>query len=426
MAESTSRDNKITVRKSRVNLYPSGGLSAGELAYSYTSGSLYIGNSGENGALEIGGTRVNQTLADIVAGYDPFNNGIAANGADSARKAGGADAPAGGTAGLTLAAGLQMQKTPAASSNNLEIATTAYVDNAVGSSVTGVSEVDGLTGDIDLVGGTGMGVLTAGAGDNLVTFFGLTAGAQKENIGMAAFDSASFSITDNGLVAVKAEGISTDQLLGGRLPPIGVVHSLGSAGLDVHRLGGRGFTLESIDNQTKITLALIADPNPDRVKIGLADTVNLTHGITAPKISITDSMVGTFNMTDGLTVEQLTVSGTGSVSEDFSVGGTLDVTGNLVVSGLVTTVNVSTLEIEDAFVELSNDSGNSDQDFGIFSQIGGSNYTGLNYDSSTSRYYLFESSSFDGANAITTSEAAGNMGKFKAQLDQCLIDGGGF
>jgi len=92
----------------------------------------------------------------------------------------------------------------------------------------------------------------------------------------------------------------------------------------------------------------------------------------------------------------------------------------------LTTISTTNLEIEDVFLELANDGSNADNDYGFFQQIGGSLHTGLAYDSSTSRYYLFESDSFNGTDAIVTTEHAGNMAEFRAKMNGSIIDGGGF
>lgn len=404
MAESTVRNNKITIRKSRQTEYPTSGLSAGEMAYSYTTGSLYLGNSGGNGALEIGGTRLNQTFADVIKGYDPFNSAFTVSGAPAGRKSGSADAPAGGTLGLTLAAGLQMQKTPAAGTNNLEIATTEFVQTAVDASSAGVSGIEGLSGDINLIGATGIGVLTGAADSVDITIFGFTAGSDADNLGVAAFNTNTFDLANTGVVNVKTGGIANTQLANSTFDvniPAQTHGAVARANVDDVVTLGQGITFAGTNNQIDISTNTSGDG--PKLTFGLPGTVNLTSGITAPNINSTLATITDLNVSAGVTIG-----------------------GDLTVNGTITTISTTNLEVEDVFIELANDGSNGDNDYGFFQQIGASNYTGLAYDSSTSRYYLFESDSFDGTNAVVTTEAAGNMAQFRADLNGSLIDGGGF
>lgn len=404
MADATVRNNKITIRKSREADFPTNGLSAGEFAFSYPTGTLYMGNSAENGVIDLGGARLNSTISALVGGYNLFDSAIDVSTAGADKK--GVDL-SGITAGLTLAAGLQMQKTPVAGTDNLEIATTEFVNAAVAASTSGVVKVEGITGEIDLVPGTGLGISAAAAAGGLdpsITITGLTAGTDADNIGMAAFNTNTFSIANTGVVNVKTGGISNTQLANSTYSVNVPAQTHGAASIgnvdDVVTLG-EGITFAGTDNEIQIDTSTVGDG--PKLTFGLPNTVNLTHGITAPNINSTLATITDLNVSAGVTIG-----------------------GDLTVNGTITTISTTNLEIEDAFVELSNDVGNTDQDFGLFSQIGASNWTGLAYDSSTSRYYLFESGSFDGSNAVVTTETGGNMAQFRANLNGCLVDGGGF
>ena len=400
-ADPTTRNNKITIRKSRQVDFPSDGLSAGEFAFSYPMGVLYMGNSGGTGAFDMGGPRLNSTIAAVLGGYDVIDSAVKAASIDAGRK--GID-PSGGTAGLTFAAGMQMQKTPAPGTNNLEIATTEFVQAAVDASSAGVSGVEGLSGDINLIGATGIGVLTGAADSVDITLFGFTAGLDADSIGMAAFNTNTFTITNSGIVNVKTGGIGNTQLVNSTFDvniPSQTHGAVSRANVDDVVTLGQGITFAGTNNQIDINAQTSGDG--PKLTFGLPATVNLTSGITAPNINSTLANITDLNVSAGVTIG-----------------------GDLTVNGTITTISTTNLEVEDVFIELANDGSNGDNDYGFFQQIGASNYTGLAYDSATSRYYLFESGSFDGTNAIVTTEEDGNMAQFRANLNGCLLDGGGF
>ena len=405
MSEATTRNNKITIRKSRVTTFPSSGLSAGEFAFSYPTGALYLGSSGGTGVVDAGGPRLNSTFANVFPGYSILNTSIAASAIAGSGKAG--VEPAGGTLGITMAAGMQLQKSPAAATNNLEIATTAYVTAAVAGAEGGVSSVTGITGAISLISGKSIGITTAPGAAGIaphITLTGLTASHSADIQGVASYNVNNFSLGDNGMVSIKNEGVPNAKLANPQIPI--EVNSQTHAGVAAAKINtgltlGEGLTFEGTSNQVKIATAESA--NGIKLTWTLPPTVNLTKGITAPNIDTTLATVTDLNVSAGVTIG-----------------------GDLTVNGTLTTISTTNLEIEDVFLELANDGSNGDNDYGFFQQIGGSLHTGLAYDASTSRYYLFESDSFNGTDAIVTTEHAGNMAQFRANLNGSLIDGGGF
>lgn len=405
MPDATVRNNKIIIRKSRVTTFPSSGLSAGELAFSYPTGALYLGSSGGTAVVDAGGPRLNSTFSAVFPGYSILNNAVAVNAIAETAKAG--VEPSGGTLGITLAAGMQLQKSPAAATNNLEIATTAYVTNAVAGSEGGVSSLTGITGGISLISGKSIGITTAPAQGGIaphITLTGLTASHSADIQGVASYNSNNFSLGDNGMVSIKNEGIANAKLINPQIPI--EINSQNHGGVAAAKVNtgltlGSGLTFEGTSNQVKITST--QSDGGIRLNWSLPPTVNLTKGITAPNIDTTLVTATDLNVSAGVTIG-----------------------GDLTVNGTLTTISTTNLEIEDVFLELANDGSNADNDYGFFQQIGGSLHTGLAYDSSTSRYYLFESDSFNGTDAIVTTEHAGNMAEFRAKLNGSIIDGGGF
>ncbi len=405
MSEATTRNNKIIIRKSRVTTFPSSGLSAGEFAFSYPTGALYLGSSGGTAVVDAGGPRLNSTFSNVFPGYSILNNAVTANGIAETGKAG--VEPAGGTLGITMAAGMQLQKTPEAATNNLEIATTAYVTNAVAGAEGGVSELAGITGAISLISNNSIGITVAPGAAGIpphITLTGLTASHSALNQGVASYESSQFALADNGSVSLANLGVQNRHLetpfIDFELNPQthgGIAATKVNTGFTL----GAGVTFEGTDDKVKVTVTQSDDGF--KLNWSLPDTVNLTKGITAPNIDTTLATVTDLNVSAGVTIG-----------------------GDLTVNGTLTTISTTNLEIEDVFLELANDGSNGDNDYGFFQQIGGSLHTGLAYDASTSRYYLFESDSFNGTDAIVTTEHAGNMAQFRANLNGSLVDGGGF
>jgi hypothetical protein len=115
-----------------------------------------------------------------------------------------------------------------------------------------------------------------------------------------------------------------------------------------------------------------------------------------------------------------------------SVGGTISgdvlITGNLVVSGNASTINVSTLKIDDSLIQLAANNETSDAldigFFGHYSQDAGVNkrHTGLFRDASDGVYYLFENyedPSFDTVtpnNTIDVSNTSFIIANLKANI----------
>ena len=143
------------------------------------------------------------------------------------------------------------------------------------------------------------------------------------------------------------------------------------------------------------------------------------------------SVLTDLNITDGNANSILTTDGAGNFS--FKDSATLDtlVVNNLTVTGTQTTVDATTLTVEDPIIHLATSNENTDAiDIGFvghYSDDGGStkNHTGLIRDASNQEYYLFESlvqASLDSADPSLTVNVGGtnwslatfNTGSIKA------------
>jgi len=282
MPDASTRNNKIIIRKSRDATFPTSGLSAGEFAFSYPIGALYLGSSGGNGVVDAGGPRLNSTFANVFPGYDILDNAISVTAIAETGKAG--VEPSGGTLGITMAAGMQLQKSPAAATNNLEIATTAYVTAAVAGAEGGVSSVTGITGAISLISGKSIGITTAPGAAGIaphITLTGLTASHSADIQGVASYSVNNFSLADNGMVSIKNEGVANAKLANPQIPI--EVNSQNHGGVAAAKINtgltlGSGLTFEGTSNQVKITST--QSDGGIRLNWSLPPTVNLTKGIT--------------------------------------------------------------------------------------------------------------------------------------------------
>ena len=217
-----------------------------------------------------------------------------------------------------------------------QLAVKTYVDNSVAGGA--VSTIEGLTGAVDLVAGTGIGITTAG-----------------QNI----------TFTNTGVVSLNS--------IAGSIDIIGAV----GGGIDVNVDG------------TDIELSLINDSITINTSTGLAGggSVALGSGITLTNVGVT-SVSGTTN--------EITVSGaTGSVQiglpDNVTIGGNLSVAGNLTINGTTTTVNSTTVQIQDPIFTLGGTAalGSDDnKDRGIeFRWYSGSAKTGFfGFDDSTGNF----------------------------------------
>lgn len=401
-----ARDNKITIRRSTSSDSPTG-LSAGELAFSYTSDSFFIGDEPGTGFLEIGGHRLHDMINNMVIGYGDSIDALRYDTGD-------------GTAGVTLAKGLHLEETPAAGANDTQIATTAYVDGAVAASSSGVSSVEGLSGDINLIAGAGLSVVTGGPATEDITINLDNAGFTLSVSNLVSGSSNTGGVTLGKNLVVGITGSSSQW--GGYVESD--VHGstlwLNVGTIDIAKLSTTSFILNGNNGSGFLGLGSIFDFKGESGITSHASSTGITFGfgsqITAQNI----------DLSGGITAANLHVNGgSADIDGNLYVGGTLDVDGNLVVRGELTTVSTTNLEVEDRFIELANTDIVSDLDYGIFSQIDASLYTGILYDSSRSLYQFYEGASNPNSTAITITEVSG-IAKIMAELTSCIIDGGDF
>lgn len=282
-----------------------------------------------------------------------------------------------GTNGLVIPVGNTGQQGPSVTGSirfNSEINQFEGFSGTNWSSLGGVRSVDGLT------------YITAesspDASDDILHFYAATSNtttnevAQLDDVSLRLLnDTASSNTTTGTLVVTGGVGISGNTNIGGSVDIDG----------DLNVDGG--------DITTNATTFNLINTNATTVNaFGAATTIN----------------IGTGGEGGGLTTvgHDLKVSGDFTVGAnaffvdhatgDALVGRNLTVTGDLTVNGNTTTINVSTLEVEDALIYLAANNTTSDSvDIGFAGNFFDASanttmITGLFRDSGTKQWYLFD------------------------------------
>jgi hypothetical protein len=247
-----------------------------------------------------------------------------------------------------------------------------------GDYVATISTGDGLSGSGSGEGSTPTIAVVAG--------IGVTANSTGVHIGqpVATTDSVTFQdVTVNGnttLGNASSDTITpTGRFAGSLVPSANVSYDLGTANLRWRDLYLSGSSIVLGDAQ---------------ITSGAGNTVN----------------VGNIGITDTLTVNTAQVYG------NLTVGGDLVVTGNLAI------INVSTLAVEDALIRLAvNNSVSDSLDIGFFGEYNGGTgveYTGLFRDASDAgKFKLFTGLDTEPGLTVDTADSSFTTGTLKAWLD---------
>ena len=122
----------------------------------------------------------------------------------------------------------------------------------------------------------------------------------------------------------------------------------------------------------------------------------------------------TITLQGGLAVNTNIIANNATIYHNLSVGGDLSVTGTL------TTINVATLSVRDSLIQLASNNTVSDVlDIGFFGNYndGSSEYTGLFRDASDGVYKLFHSLTVEPTTVVNTGDASFKQATLKAFLD---------
>lgn len=291
---------------------------------------------------------------------------------------------------------------------------TLTVTGADGIAVSGNSTVMTITGeDYDLSAGgtatTGTVILTGGTDNETITFNG------GENI----------TITNTSTSAIE---VSLDDTV--ELSNTGTV-TIGTHAANVVA-NSTAVIIRDADESTTIDKDSIAVAG-DAAQISVGNTTayaksNTTSSNTTTIVNISNATDSTSNTTGGLIV-----AGGAGFGKSVTIGENLTIHGNFTVDGTTTTVNSSTVTIDDAALKLADNQGDTTTftdaaDFGFYGEYGNTSqlfYSGIFRDASANSFVVVNSIGSEPGSTVTYTAAnstnSGNLG----QLD-AIIDGGSY
>jgi hypothetical protein len=420
--------NLIQIKRSEITATPTS-LSNGELAFSGNSDVLFIGNFG--GVTAIGGARspgtltANQALvANSTSGIDKV---IAGNVVVQTITANGVASPGAGYLLSVDASGNTYWLPQGAVSINVN-ATYAWTNTHTFTSI--IDSANNTTGAIVITGGLGVGgkinasdfavgnttVFSTANGTTITTanlFASATVNALAVTVGSAVIANGT-GVYTTGLVNAAAVSVGTAFIANATQVTVGAGIGLGANG----EVGVAGQVLHS--NGSSVywanTLADITSVVAGDGLTGGGTTGDLTLNVAAANgISVAADSVG---VTTGST---LTVNTSGiHVNTALSITD-LSLSGNLTVSGTLTTIDTTNLTIEDPLIKLANGNGADIVDVGLYGMYtnGGTRYTGLFRDATDGIYKLFTALEVEPSTTVDT----GGVGYGTAVLEAYLNSG---
>lgn len=381
-------DNLIQIKRSETTATPTS-LANGELAWTGNGSVLFIGNN--NGVVAIAGARVPGTLtanqalvANATSGIDRI---ITSNAIVTTLTANGTT----GSTGQIL------------TSNG----TVSYWANPANSSFT-------------IAGDTGTDVVSTGQTLSFLTANGLTTSVSDNQVAFTVDTGTTLTVNATGIHVNSANlVIATSQLTGD------VALGSNTSGNYVATItAGNGISGSSSSEGGTPTIAVVAGTNGGLVSnstgvfvtagSGLVANATGVHVGTANGITVAADTVGV------LTGSTLTVNATGvHVNSALSITD-LSLSGNLTVSGTLTTVDTVNLTIKDSMIELANGNVSTDSiDIGFYGQYGatGAKYTGMFRDASDSGIYkLYTGLTVEPSTTVDTANTSYTQGTLAAFL----------
>jgi hypothetical protein len=360
-----------------------------------------------------------------------------------------------------------------------QFAVKTYVDSAVSVAQGGaVTSVNGVTGPVVLAAGTGVGIAAGSGSDKGITFTntgvqsltlsvttngGLavsgagTTGALSKDISLGFSNLASDTVAVGDLIAfgditdsnnpnsttvgaildiingdVNVDSNGTSSIASGAIvnddisASAGItVTKLAAYTISGHTLGnnlstltiGTGLGGTSYNGTAPIT---ITNTGVTQLTAGTGISVNASTGSITVTNTGVQSLAGTANEIEVIT------AATGAVQiglpDNVTIGGVLTVTGNLTVNGTTTTVNSSTLQVDDSLVQLAK--GNSASDtldigiYGLYDTSGSQDlYAGFFRDATDDKFKLFKGLQAAPTNTVNTAGTGYTVATLVANLE---------
>lgn len=420
--------NLIQIKRSEITATPTS-LSNGELAFSGNSDVLFIGNFGAvtaiGGARSPGTLTANQALvANSTSGIDKV---IAGNVVVQTITANGVASPGAGYLLSVDAGGNTYWLSQGAVSINVD-AQYAFTNNITFTNTTASS--NNTTGAVVITGGLGVGgkinasdfavgnttVFSTANGTTITTanlFASATVNALAVTVGSAVVANT-LGVYATGTVNAAILAVGTAFIANSTQVSVGLGIGLGANG----GIGTAGQVLHS--NGSSIywanTLADITSVVAGDGLTGGGTTGDLTLNVVGSNgISVAADSVG---VTTGST---LTVNTSGiHVNSALSITD-LSLSGNLTVSGTLTTIDTNNLTIEDPLIKVANGNGSDIIDVGLYGMFtnGGTRYTGLFRDATDGIYKLFTGLEVEPTTTVDT----GGVGYGTAVLEAYLNSG---
>lgn len=293
-------------------------------------------------------------------------------------------------------------------------AETLTVTGANGVIVSGNSTQMTITGeDYDLAAGgtatTGTLVLSGGGENNTVTING------GDNITVTNTSTSAISVGLDDTVELSDSGKLT------------VGSSAANTTVDNDQIKVQDADESVTINQSNVILASDAA----NLKVGNSTAffnANTTSANTTGKINVSNATDSSSNTTGALIV-----AGGAGFGKSVTIGENLTIHGNFTVDGTTTTVNSSTVTIDDAALKLADNQGDTNTftdaaDFGFYGEYGNTSnlfYSGIFRDASANVFVVVNSIGSEPGSTVSYTAAnstnSGNLG----QLD-AIIDGGSY
>jgi hypothetical protein len=432
-------NNRIQIKRSTSNATVTG-LQPGELAFTGNGNVFYIGNPADGATVRIGGLQVPGTLtanqalvANATSGIDKvivanlvpttvWANGAAGSAGEVLHSNGSAvywavdnDGVTSVATGNGLVGGtITTTGTVSVLANNGIIAnsTGVYVDGANGISVT-ADGVNVLAGNSQLISNAS-GVFVNSASLSIAT------SQLTGDVALGTQTSGNYVATvaaGNGMV-VSGSGSETAGVTVSVLANTGVVSN--STGIFIGQAVG---TTSNVTFANVVTTLLSVNGNT-----ALGDSTSDVVSITA---RVNTSIIPASNITYDLgnsllRFKNVYASHVESSTAEFS--GNISVGGDLIVTGNISTLNVSSLSVSDPLIKLATNNNSSDLLYiGFAGHYNGSgnatNHTGLFREPSNKNYYLFSTYGDEakvGNNEIVITDPSFTL----ANLNAYLLSGG--